>query len=100
MVVAVAIEFEGEIWLYEGPDPWHFITLPLEAADALRERTQVPARGFGSIPVEVTIGGSEWRTSVFPDKNSGSLLLPVKAAIRDSEGLAEGDRPLVRIKNV
>ena len=96
----MAIEFEGEIWLHEGPDPWHFIMLPPEAADVLREQSQGPVRGFGSIPVQVTIGVTEWRTSVFPDKKSGSFLLPVKAAIRNAEDLSDGDRPSVRIENV
>ena len=95
----VVIEFEGEIWLHEGPDPWHFITLPVEASDVLREQFPGPVRGFGSIPVHVKIGLTEWRTSVFPDKKSGSLLLPVKAAIRKAEDLSEGDRALVRIEN-
>jgi hypothetical protein len=47
-------------------------------------------RGFGSVKVEVTIGESSWSTSLFPQKG-GSWFLPVKAAIRRAEGLAEGE---------
>ena len=36
--------------------------------------------------VEVTLGTSTWRTSVFPDKARG-YVLPVKSAVRRREGL-------------
>jgi len=48
-------------------------------------------RGFGSIRVTVEIGDSKWATSIFPDSESGCYLLPVKKAIRASEGLEIGD---------
>ncbi|TKD39151.1 MAG: DUF1905 domain-containing protein, partial [Mesorhizobium sp.] len=34
---------------------------------------------------------TRWRTSLFPDKKSGSLLLPIKTAVRVREGLRAGD---------
>ena len=91
-------EFEGEIWLYDGPDPWHFITLPSEIAEDLREQS-VASGGFGSVPVEVTVGSSTWSTSLFPDRKLGTLLLPVKAAIRRAEQLVAGDLVTVRVSN-
>lgn len=39
--------------------------------------------------MSVTVGGSSWRTSLFPSK-SGSYLLPVKKPVRVAEGLTEG----------
>ena len=41
--------------------------------------------------VEVSLGTSTWRTSVFPDKARG-YVLPVKAAVRRREDLEVGDR--------
>jgi hypothetical protein len=46
-------------------------------------------RGFGSVKVTARVGGSEWRTSVFPQK-SGGWFLPVKKSIQRAEELAEG----------
>ena len=40
--------------------------------------------------VEVRLGGQTWRTSVFPAR-AGSHVLPVKAAVRQDIGKAEGD---------
>ncbi len=50
-----------------------------------------PPRGFGSVRVEVRIGSSTWRTSVFPEAGADSFVLPVKKAVRTAEGLEEGD---------
>ena len=85
--------FAAELWIWDArrSDTWTFVTVPPEHSDDLRERTGPPG-GFGSIPVEVTIGGSSWRTSVFPDKESGCYVLPIKAAVRKAEGLAAGDQ--------
>ena len=53
--------------------------------------------GFGSARVEAKIGDTCWKTSVFPHKESGGWLLPVKAAVRKAEGLAEGDAVTVTV---
>ena len=98
-VGAVEIEFEAKVWLYDGPDPWHFVTLPDEAAEALQEEVAPAPGGFGSVPVVVTIGSSTWSTSLFPDRKLGTLLLPVKAAIRRAEQLVAGDLVTVKVSN-
>jgi hypothetical protein len=50
-----------------------------------------PPRGFGSVRVRATVGGTTWTTSVFPDSTRGAYVLPVKKAVRRAEGLDEGD---------
>lgn len=45
--------------------------------------------------VEARVGGTSWRTSVFPDTGRGTYLLPVKKAVRTAEDLEDGD--LVRV---
>ena len=46
--------------------------------------------GFGSVKVEARIGGSQWLTSVFPQRG-GRWFLPVKKAICRAEDLETGD---------
>jgi hypothetical protein len=83
--------FEAEVWLHQGAEPWHFVTLPGEIADEIRVRTAGSRRGFGSVRVEVAIGETRWSTSVFPEKASGSYVLPLKRSVRQATGTGEGD---------
>lgn len=82
--------FSGELWEWTGKAAWFFVTLPVDDAEDIREL--VPERrGFGSVRVEVELGGSVWRTSIFPDSDTGSYVLPVKRSVREAEGIDEGD---------
>jgi hypothetical protein len=83
-------EFTATVWEWDGEAAWHFISLPAEDADHIRELFGARAGGFGSVRVEVAIGSSRWKTSVFPDKSRDTYLLPVKKQIRVREGLAAG----------
>lgn len=47
--------------------------------------------------VEATIGQVTWRTSVFP-LNSGGYVLPVKAEVRRSAGIAAGEEVTVQLQ--
>lgn len=81
-----------KVWLYPGDmAAWHFITLTKSVGQEIRESYGKNARGFGSLPVEVTIGNTTWKTSIFPDKRVGSYLLPLKAKVRKSEEIEAGD---------
>ncbi len=82
-------QFSVELWRHEGSAAWYFVTLPFDVADEIEETSE--HRGFGSVRVEVTVGATTWRTSVFPDTKRRSYVLPVKKAVREAEGLAEGD---------
>ena len=91
------------LWRWQSataPAAWFFVTIAGDVADAIRlaaisGQWLDGRKGFGSARVDVTIGATIWQTSVFPHKESGGWLLPVKAAVRKAEGLAEGD--LVRV---
>lgn len=89
-------EFDAELWLYPGKGGWHFVTLPADIAGQIRFLTEPKTRGWRSEAVIVRIRKTEWTTSVFPDKASGSFLLPVKAEVRRKEKLAAGQS--IRIK--
>ncbi len=83
--------FTADLWPWEARSAaWQFVTLPRELAADIAEQPR-PPRGFGSVRVSVTIGGSTWQTSIFPDSDSGSYVLPIKKGVRAKEGLEEGD---------
>jgi len=85
------LRFTAPLWAHPGHAAWHFVTLPTDVAEVLRD--QVPPRGpgFGSVRVAVTIGTSTWDTSVFPDRATGSFVLPVKKDVRRANDLIPGD---------
>jgi hypothetical protein len=93
----VSLEFEAEVFAWEGEGGWHFARLPREAADDVRDLPNVEPRGFGSVRVSASIGATTWQTSLFPEKASGSFLLPVKKSVRDAEGIRTDDVVLVRL---
>lgn len=80
-----------------GDAAWFFVRLPVEVAEDLRDSLTGPPGGFGSVRVDVRIGASSWATSVFPDKESGSYVLPVKKAVRTAEGIDDGDTVTVEL---
>ena len=93
--------FTADLWQWqarEEPGGWFFVSLPFEVADAIDE--SAPGKGFGSVRVEVTIGSSTWRTSVFPSKEQKTFVLPVKKAVREREGLVEGAACEVRLRAI
>ena len=78
------------MWLWKSDAAWHFLTLPQDVAAEI-EDMPISRGGFGSLRVQVTIGSSSWGTSIFPSKELGSFLLPLKKPVLETEGLGVGD---------
>ncbi len=78
--------FKAQVWIYPGLTAnWHFVSLPKNLSEQIKKDFGSKARGWGSLPVKVCVGKSSWRTSIFPDKKSGTYILPIKAEIRNRE---------------
>ncbi|MBI2611039.1 DUF1905 domain-containing protein [Candidatus Kaiserbacteria bacterium] len=83
---------KARVWLWPGEQgAWHFAHVDKKLSEEIKERHGSHKRGFGSLRVTVTMGKTKWKTSIFPDKRSGTYLLPLKASIRRAEGISEGD---------
>lgn len=81
---------KSRVWLWQGESPWHFITIEKKDADEIKKEYIWPRRGFGSIPVNVTLGKTKWKTSIFPEKG-GTYLLPLKKEVREKENIKIGE---------
>ena len=90
--------FEAPLWRWRDDSSWHFVTLPFDVTDEIDDRTRHSTRGFGSVPVEVRVGSTTWRTSIFPSKEAESFVLPVKRQVRVAEGLEVGRPVEVRLR--
>ena len=70
---------------------WFFLYVDRKQADIIHKKHHVKKAGFGSIRVTAQIGKSKWKTSIFPDKQSGCYVLPLKKQIRRAEDIDAGD---------
>jgi hypothetical protein len=89
------LEFSGEMWFWKGPSPFHFITVPEDECGELEAASALVSYGWGMIPVAAQIGGTGWKTSLWP--KDGRYLVPVKNLVRKAEGLELGDVVTVRL---
>ncbi len=90
------LEFTNEIWRWHGPAPYHFVTVPPDECGDLKAISGSVTYGWGMVPVTARIGGTEWKTSLFP--KDGGYIVPLKDRVRKAEGLEEGGRVTVRLE--
>ena len=81
----------AKVWLYPGKAAWHFVNLSAKQSSHIRKLFGAEAAGWGSLPVTVCIGETEWKTSIFPDSKSSSYLFAIKAEVRKKEHIRAGD---------
>jgi hypothetical protein len=91
----VDLHFEGEIFYWRGPAPFHFVAVPDRESALIHAARSELTYGWGVIPVEAEIGRTEWTTSLFP--KGGRYLVPVKTAVRKAEGVELGDLVNLRL---
>ena len=77
------------LWKWSGGG-WHFLTLPPDTAADIRAFAAANASALGTVRVVARVGSTEWQTSLYPSREHGSFLLPVKAAVRRAENLEAG----------
>ena len=76
---------------------YHLVTITGDAADAIAMHERLhrlefgARRGFGSVKVMARVGGTQWKTSVFPQSQKTEWILLVSKKVMRAEDLAEGD---------
>ena len=83
------------MFAWRGPAPYHFVRVPDDEADQVRELAAAVTYGWGTVPVTVTIGATTVTTSLWP--RDGSYVVPLKDALRTPEGIALDDVVTVRL---
>ena len=89
-------KIKAKIFKWTGKGAWFFIRIEKETAEKIKDNFGMFTRGWGSLPVNVTIANSSWKTSIFPDK--GTCLLPIKSQIRKAEQIQEGDTLTINLE--
>jgi len=84
-------KLKSEVWLHpEQSAAWHFVSVPKRRSEEIKKKFGHLHKGWGSLPVSATIGKTTWKTSIFPEKKSGEYILPLKAGVRQKEGIRNG----------
>ena len=87
--------FSNTVWEWRGPAPYHFVSVPLEIANEIKQMASAVTYGWGMIPVSGKIGATTFNTS-FWAKN-GTYAVPLKDAVRKAEGISIGDMVSVKL---
>lgn len=88
--------FTAPMFHWRGPAPHYFVAVPDDFCAPLKDASKLVTYGWGMIPVSVGIGGCEYDTSLFP--KNGGYLVPIRADVRTSENLEEGDELTVTLE--
>ena len=82
---------------------YHLVVFTGERAEALTMHATLHrlefgrSRGFGSIKVTAQIGGTSWKTSVFPQKKQSEWVLLISKKVMKLEGLVPEEPVAVRL---
>jgi hypothetical protein len=83
-------KIRAKVWVYPGMAGWYFITIPKDISEDIKKLFGDKQRGWGSLPVEMRVGKTVWKTSIFFDKKKAAFLLPLKKEVRTKENIDEG----------
>ena len=93
-MMAVELEFSGEVELFPQEGGWYYVAVPADAAEELADVVGGLDRGL--IAVTVTVGATTWKTSLLP-MGDGTHFLALNAKVRRAEGLDVGDPVMVTV---
>jgi hypothetical protein len=83
---------------------YHLVVITGDAAEQIAMHARIhrleygKQRGFGSVKVMAEIGGTRWKTSVFPQNKQSEWILLVSKKVMRVEDLAEGDMITVSLE--
>jgi hypothetical protein len=81
--------FTAPVIEWRGPAPFYYARIPETVGVEIAAIKRIASYGWGVIPVEATIAGVSFTTSLFP--RDGTYLLPLKAAVRKLIGVTVDD---------
>lgn len=83
----IQYKFEAVLWKHDAPGGWHFVTVPEDLSNEIRENLQWQEQGWGRMKANAEIQGQRWDTAIWFDTKRHAYLLPVKASVRKHLGL-------------
>lgn len=87
--------FTASVWEWRGPAPYHFVSVPVEIAQEIKELASAVTYGWGMIPVSGKIGNTSFTTSLWA--KNGTYAVPLKDSVRKAEGISLDDTVSVEL---
>lgn len=84
------LEFSATVIYWRGPAPFFYARIPPEIGAEIAKVKKAASYGWGVIPVEATINGITFTTSLFPKDDT--YLLPLKQVVRNQLGVTADDQ--------
>ncbi len=75
------------MWKHESPGGWHFVSLPKNISNEIRENLGWQEEGWGRMKARVQIDEQKWDTAIWFDTKRETYILPIKAHIRNKINL-------------
>lgn len=85
----IQLQFKAIVIHWRGPAPFFYARIPPEIAVEIGKVKKAASYGWGVIPVQATIDGVSFETSLFPKDQT--YLLPLKVAVRQRLGVTADD---------
>jgi hypothetical protein len=79
--------FSTKMWQHPSPGGWHFVSLPKEMSEEIRENLKWQEEGWGRMKAYGSIGDVKWETAIWFDTKLNTYVLPIKADIRKKTNL-------------
>jgi Domain of unknown function (DUF1905) len=92
----MTLTFTGPIWYWRGPSPFHFVTIPEQESEELKDISGLVTYGWGMVPATITIGATTYKTSLWP--KNGGYIVPLKDVVRKAERLELDDTVTVHLE--
>ncbi|MDC9826188.1 DUF1905 domain-containing protein [Devosia sp. ZB163] len=89
------LSFSAVVIEWRGPAPFFYARIPPEIGAEIGKVKRAASYGWGVIPVEATIEGVTFETSLFP--KGDTYLLPLKDAVRRRIGVTVDDEVSVEM---
>jgi hypothetical protein len=93
----VRFHFQGEVWFYRNPNAVYFVSLPQDMSADILELVGQSLNPWGTVPLDATIDGFTFQTSMFPRKDRGCYDLPLNGKVRKRLHLDAGAMVTVTI---
>lgn len=93
----IKYQFCSQMWQYNSPNGWYFISIPKGISKEIRSNLKWQEEGWGRMKAIAEINQNNWKTAIWFDTKLDTYILPIKSEIRKSSNLTINTDIIVQI---